>query len=245
MTTIVKAHELTVQIKNDSDGIAAKALERYPVLSDVCLAATLLTPDQDLHAARISQLAELIDEVNPQFPGDSFTCLSLLNLLYHNSISADMYRAVLALLPDFFDLERCKIKVEGAPTLTFHGSTEDYDGFVEIVIVGGEFFGYPYTVSVSRYGNMDERKNHGDECPMYVAEEHEVDCPLLALVNSEDKPTEAQWNEAEDECDCTADDCNCDSPTLVYETRVFESDGDVNASAISDFLKEVLGRDIE
>lgn len=207
--TIVK---MTVPVEVDiqpGEVDVQSLLNKYPVLLKACAIRAL--NGKTIYGGNLVQLTELIDRVNPRFPTDSFSVSSLASLLDY-CISAEEIDIIEKMMPEYSGDRRIEIRASDSGIAIDFCHAMKHSGMYYVVTISSDkAFGYPYTISLTTYADMDDLRNHWwHENP----------------------------NEPEDRDCCERGDCNCEAPVAFSGEIVVAEDFD--AEKVGAWIEEHL-----
>jgi len=190
--------------------------------------------DSDYHKIKdwtFTRLCKFIEAFNPKFPLDTITFEDALACVIEKKhlpgkFEHDFLQKVFNEANNQHNGKlHWKFKY---PSLILQFNPKHAGGFIEITFSSetpnASALTFPIVVEVDVYADMDERKNHSDECSIYYVEEHDPKCPVQLLINQlNQRPvSNEEWEEAERECYCGADDCCCEAQIVRSEKRTFD-----------------------
>jgi hypothetical protein len=155
-------------------------LEIYPILKSSLLLAHLakqgfMAQKESAHtinAHDIVRVGQLIDNVNRNYPTDSFSPLTLFALLSHNILSADEIDILKNTLPRYNGTTNTRItaNINGNTSVNFSNAMKHSGMFYNVSFTGNYGLSFPVTMTLTTYTDMDNLKNHqefdGDSgCP--------------------------------------------------------------------------------
>lgn len=235
--------QLNPAIPASEQETCAPLLARYPFLKEVAAAAQLLHPDIRFFPHHLEHAARWMEAVNPAFPQDSFDAETLLRLYCCLALSPELYPLFFDLLPEEWRENRTEIKANAdVCQFRFAGRISKDGPLCHVCITGNEVMGFPYTVEVIRWQDMDLEANHSEFCPMFHPDEHDASCPVTILQGEAQKReiSEGEWKRAEAECECASDDCNCEPDIEVSTVRTWAGESEKIAEEIAAFIREGL-----
>lgn len=115
-----------------------------------------------ISAFDIIRVGLLIDRVNPDFPGDSFSPTTILALLTGSFLDVEEVDIVEKALPDYSGSRRVRVSAVpgGVLILTFSHAMKHSGMFYEVSFSGDQGLSYPLTVGLRSYLDMDDLRNH-------------------------------------------------------------------------------------
>jgi hypothetical protein len=202
------------------------------------------TPGWQSFRERFQELAQVM---NPEFPQDTFNLLDIAKVA---SLYQDLPGA-----GEIAILSRCWDEAWGwsgelhwkymHPKLTLQYTPKHTGAYytVEFYPAGGAFpLGFPLIVTFTGYADMDKPENHADNCPVMHVMEHADTCPCKALLDSDEcEFDEKKWEEAEAECCCAADDCDCEPGTWTASKKFDSPEG--FAPKLTEWLSEMIRKE--
>jgi len=169
--------QLTKTITVDTPAEHDAILEKYPILQQSLLAASIEKPVT--HFDWLPSVAELIDRVNPRFPRDSFSVPTIVHMIREGHIlSVEEIDILNTLLPEYSGNRRIKISVQqkGETTITFEHTMKHSGLFYRVEFSSTLSTCFPITVTLTTFTDMDDIRNHHDECPLHCDEDTDCNC---------------------------------------------------------------------
>jgi hypothetical protein len=127
---------------------------------------------------------QLSDHVGPTAMSPS----TLAYLMGTRPFSCEEYDAYRALMPEGGRCEPEIVATRGHFSLTFERNPKN-GGYAEVAFVGVDALTFPVAVSVTRWADMDDDANHGDECDG-------ENCECEPSIEHEATTTITEWNDA-------------------------------------------------
>lgn len=207
-------------------------LERSEILRNACAQLALNTGfcTKTIEFSRIDywdllRVDDMIKCINPLFPGDSFTMAGLRAMLGGRcpALRAEEIQRICCLLPYGYPCREWFIDVEAQSMLVeLTCKAKHSSSFYELKLRGKHGLSFPIEISFQLYADMDDRDNHEDECPRYCVTEHEDGCPVGQLLDGPGDLELSELQEAEQECFCGAEDCDCSPAVLKQACRTLQ-----------------------
>ena len=177
------------------------------------LAAALLAPresNNQVWATTINSTAELVNHLPASNLRYEIDTASVFALIQSGSLDVPTLDILAGFLPDDWRPYHTKITCQGGQYHIQYSGQVSKDGpGIDISIESSPKGGYPYTLTVDQWADMDIEDNHADNCPVFHPEHHADECPLRILLDNNPDATPEEEARAEAECECGADDCGC------------------------------------
>jgi len=196
---------------NGLDEATTAFIEKYPTLK---LAAALAASmnSGSISAYAITSLGEIIDYLNPNFPTDTMSLMSMFKYLSQGQIvSVEDIKLLDGWLPDFREaMTKLEIKDTGYAYKVLGRIGKD-GNWAEYAFSSPHGTCFPLKIDFERNSNLNDPASHSDDCPVYHPQTHSDDCPVSQLLDSDTEQYPADWEAAVEACYCLASDCNCES----------------------------------
>ena len=149
----------------------------------------------------ILQVGELIDYVNPTYPGDSFDLDTIIHFVLNGyTITVKELDILLNVLPGICRPGRTKLKIQcnkESDHIIYQCSGKHTAHYWEICFSGHKGLCLPIKVEVTIWCDMDRPENHGDECDEECREVGSCCCESF-VEKTADMTVETDWAEAEE-----------------------------------------------
>lgn len=264
MQTIELTETLTcsVNCEPNEESKIRERLAQYPMLAKAMLANELLSDgymagrersSRRIWANNILNVAELIDRVNPRFPGDSFSPTTLLSLMTTAHLSVEEIDILAKAMPDYSGDRKITVTATSRSCyVTFQHSMKHSGMFYEVAFGGEHGLCYPFTVELTTYTDMDDLRNHWESdgetgCPdrwqTWECPKCKKECKGLDPVYQEATgklycyhcDTEHPYNEIESWSEW---ECNCESEVAFNGSITIEDNFD--AEKVGAWIEEHL-----
>lgn len=189
-----------------------------------------VTQKYPLNEARLDQIINFINRINPHYPLDSVDLLDMINLALNydhvpNPGTIDILENYLK-NADFTRGELNWKYKHPVLTATFYPK---HSGIRYDIIFASvpkdkpttSALSFPIKVTVHTWVDMDLNENHdADVCGM-INPDHDDDCPFVKLFAEKDEPTQEEIDSANSKCECSGE-CYCKPFIIRTVENVFE-----------------------
>lgn len=117
-----------------------------------------------INAFDVLRVGSLIDRVNPQYPGDSFSATTLFALLTGSFLDVEEVDIIEKSLPSYSGSHHVRVSAVpgGVLTVTFEHSMKHSGVYYEVSFGGDQGLVYPVLVGLRSFTDMDDLRNHWD-----------------------------------------------------------------------------------